>query len=152
MADPGSPGKRKPEDDTTLLVAALNHAWAWYDARMNRGLQVVNYFLVAMALLANAYISALNGKHYAIAALVALSGVGLTAITFAVGYQQMRTAARGELALAELQDRIAGRLEMNLIRMAKPVPATALRYVPSWIAFFLAGLLAVGAALYALIH
>ena len=99
-----TPDEHPPGDDAALLIAALNHSWAWYDARTNRGLQVVNYFLVAIAVLATAYVSALNGKHYAIAAVIALSGAALTGLTFMTGYRQRRTAAAGELALAELQD------------------------------------------------
>jgi hypothetical protein len=149
---PKSPDEHPPGDDTALLIAALNHAWAWYDARMNRGLQVLNYFLVASAILATAYVGALNGKHYAVAAVIALSGAALTGATFMTGYRQRRNAPAGELALTDLQGRIADRLEVDSIRMLKPPPRPVPRYISVWGAFGLAALLSVGAALYALIH
>jgi hypothetical protein len=152
MTVPNPPDESPPGDDTALLVAALNHAWSWYDARISRGLQVVNYFLVAVAILANAYVFAINGKQYVVAGLLGLSGAVAAALAFAVGYQQMRLANVGEVALAELQDRVAGRLGVDSVRMAEPLPVTALRYVPSWVAFGLAGLLGIGAALYALVQ
>jgi hypothetical protein len=89
------PDERPSEDDPELLIAALNHAWAWYDAQISRGLQVVNYFLVASAVLATAYVSAITGKHYPLAAVVALAGLGLTVVTFLI---ELRESAAVGLA------------------------------------------------------
>jgi hypothetical protein len=149
---PEAPDERPAADDTALLIAALNHAWDWYDARTNRGLQVINYFLVAIAVLATAYVSAINGKHYAIAAAIASSGAVLTAVTFLIGYRQRRWAAVGELALAELQNRVADRLMIDSLRMVVSEAGKVPNYFPVRLAFALALLLSIGFVLYALIH
>jgi hypothetical protein len=149
---PQTPGERPAADDTALLIAALNHAWDWYDARINRGLQVLNYFLVAIAVLATAYVSSINGRHYAIAAAIASSGAALTAVTFMVGYRQRHQAAVGEVALAELQNRVAARLMIDSLRMVGPEAGKIPNYFPVWLAFALALLLSIGSVLYALIH
>ncbi len=146
-----SPDEYPPRDDAALLIAALNHAWVWYDARISRGLQVVNYFLVASAVLATAYVSAIDGKHDAIAAAIALAETALTAATYTIGRLQRHMATAARPALDDLQARIAERLTLDTFRQLGP-PITAAYGVSVRILFGLAILLSVGAALYALVH
>jgi uncharacterized membrane protein YhiD involved in acid resistance len=62
-------------------------------------------------------------------------------------------ATSGELAVAEIQDRIANRLKLDVIRIAKPTPISGVSFPgPGTIAFALAGVFSAGSALYALIH
>ena len=148
-----SPDESAPGDDTALLIAALAHSWAWYDIRISRVLQLNNFFLLAIAALLNAYVYAISGKHYSIAVVIGLSGAIYTALTFAIAYQQLRLAIFGELAVAEIEDRIADRLKLDVIRMvrnkAESVPR---RPLPSLISVTLTGLLCAGSAVYALIQ
>jgi hypothetical protein len=138
-------------DDTTLLIAALNHSTAWYETRIDRGLQVINYFVVAGAVLATAYVSAISGKHYAVAVVVSLSGTALATLAFLIGLRQRHYAAEVEPALAEIQGRVADRLRIDSFRIVQ-LGRVVRRELSVRIAFALAILLSLGSALYALIH
>jgi hypothetical protein len=150
MADGASLEHPQKDDETALLIAALNHSSASFDARISRGLQVVNYYLVAVAVLANAYVSALNAKLYAVAAVIGLSAVPLTGVTFMVGFRQRQMADPSERALIEVQDRVASRLGIDALRIARAQPRPD--FASAYVAFALAALLSTGSVLYALIH
>jgi hypothetical protein len=149
------PVEHPPGDDTALLIAALNHAWAWYDVQISRGLEVINYFLVASAVLATAYVSAINGKHYPLAAVVALAGIGLTAVTSLIVLRQSLLANDAGPVLGELQGRVAERLKIELagtIGTQGWRARLAWSAFPATIALGLALLLSIGALLYAVIR
>lgn len=158
MAVTKPPGKQPPEDDTALLIAVLNHAWTWWDAQINRSLQVINYFLVASAVLATAYVTAINGKHYPLAAGVALAGMGLTMVTSLTELRRSVAVDFGGPVLAELQRRVADRLKIDMTGMIgaeawtgrKARIAHTIAYPGKGIALGLAFLVDIGALVYAL--
>ncbi len=113
---------------------------------------MVNYFLVATALLAIAYVSAINGKHYSIAAVLALSGMALTTATFLVGLRQRGVAYSAGQVLIELQGRVDRRLKTESIRPARAQPADRLGQIAVPVMFGLVLVLEVSALLYAVFH
>ena len=145
------PGKEPSQDDTALLIAALNHAWTMYDTRVNRMYQLVNYYVVASAIVASAYASAINGKHYGLVAIFSVAGIGLSAIAFAFGLDQKRTADKAEPALITLEDQIARKLAIDSLRVVKAGYERRIMTIALPVAGLLA-LLGIGTLLYALIH
>jgi hypothetical protein len=119
---PGPPDEHAPEDDTALLTAALDHCWAWYDARGKRSTDVINYYLVATAILITAYTSAYTGDppHYWFASAIAGAGMALTALAFAGAMHEAGEAKLAEPALTLLQERIAGRLGLDRPGLDRP--------------------------------
>ena len=143
------PGKHSPEDDTALLIVALNHVMAWHEARIDRGVQVINYFVVAGAVLITAYAGALNGKHYGIAVVVALSGMALAIFAFITVRQQRRGAGDAEPAIGELQKRVASKLDVPSFRIYEPEAGGQRAGIENIIVFALVVLLSLGSAIYA---
>lgn len=145
------PGQQPPGEDTALLTAALNHSWAWYDQYSNRAFQLINYYIVATAIVVTAYANAINGKHYPFAAALAIAGLGLTAMLAGNGLYQINTAALAEPALTEMQDRIGKGLRTGSMHIAGPREIRQRRNGTIIMSGVAAAFYA-GALLYALIH
>jgi len=108
----------RPLCDRCRACGAPRPADDAYDGQTSRIYQVANFYLVATAILFTAYTSPINGKHYGLAAALAIAGLGLTALTTAVLLGQASGTAQAESGLTELQNRIASRLEIGPIRVA----------------------------------
>ena len=148
------PADEQPaDDDTALLTTALSHFRAWHDDYSNRAFQVLNYYLVAAAILIAAYTSAINGKHYGVAAALAAVGLGLTAITTGIVLYEVNAADLARPAVAELQNRIADKLRLDPIHQTTfQAGITGQRRLANVLMFGLAALLNIGALIYAVIH
>jgi hypothetical protein len=116
-----SPRIQSPQDETALLTAALDHAWAWYDGQAKRSVQMINYYLIATAILFTAYTSAI-GKYPGVAIALAVAGLLLTLLALTAVLHEVNGASLAEAPLEELQGRIARKLKADSIRMAGSKP------------------------------
>jgi beta-lactamase regulating signal transducer with metallopeptidase domain len=160
---PGEPSSEPPaeqprEDNTALLSAALNHAWTWYDEHMKRVFQLVNFYIVATALLVTAYANSINKKQYGFAVALAIAGLVITAIASASALNQANAASKADKPLREMQDRIASKLETSTLEAGTPETSSfrivdhqgGIRYNP-WVASIMV-VLAAGLFVVALIY
>ena len=114
----------QPPDDVQLLTAALDHAWQWWEFRINNGLQVLNFFLLASAIMVAAYVSALSSHLYVVASAIGLIGAIVSSATFIVGKRQHDVANLGAAPIAELQSRLASTLNIDSLRMVERHPSS----------------------------
>src|SRR5690349_20717973 len=105
---------------------------------------MTNYYLVATAILITTYASAIKDKQYGSAALA------LTAIASMFALSAVRTAGLAEPGLAEMQERVGGRLRTDSMRIARLQVGLRLRLAATTIMFGLATLLNISALVYAL--
>jgi hypothetical protein len=147
-----SPRIQSPQDETALLTAALNHSWTWYDEHMKRVFQLINFFIVATALLVTAYANSINGKHYGFAIALAVVGLVLTAIASASALNQATAGGKAQDALRDMEDRIACRLIADSIRIVKHQGGIRHTRVAAVITVGLAAGLFVAALIYAAIQ
>jgi exosortase/archaeosortase len=82
-------------DDPNFSMA-LSHAWAWFSQHANQRMQALNYYLVAMAFLTAAYVNAMSGRHWPMAAAVAAVG-----IVVSLAFNQLDTRTRALVQAAE---------------------------------------------------
>jgi hypothetical protein len=61
------------------------------------------------------YAGAINGKHYGLAAIFSIAGIGLSAVAFAVALEEKRSADQAEPALTALQGQLTSKLNISSI-------------------------------------
>ena len=120
----GSDKKSYDNQDTELLKVALDHVVGWNEFQVTCGLQVVSFFLLSAAVLAAAYVSALTGHLYAVAGTIALVGAAASGGAYLIGRRQSYIARLAQKPLMEIQDRLAGSLNIDSLRMAVQVEAS----------------------------
>lgn len=108
-----------PDDDVTVLATALDHVLRLYEFRITSGLQVLNYFLLASAILSAAYVSALNDRLFGVAGVVATVGFAASGATYIAGRRQSDMAQLAAEPLKEFQARLAAELNMDSLRVVE---------------------------------
>lgn len=74
--------KQSTDQEVALLTSALNHAWSRFNFRVSSAFQVLNYYLVAVAVLAAAYAGALTEGLYSVAGCLGVVGSLVTLAAF----------------------------------------------------------------------
>jgi hypothetical protein len=112
-------GKDQEYSKAFLLATALDHAWRWYDLRINSGLQILNFYLLAMTVLTAAYVSAFTSRNHVISVAVALAGAAVSASSYMAGVRQDHVARIALPPIEEAENRLAALLDIDTFRLAE---------------------------------
>ena len=95
------------QPDGTLFASALDHAWSRFNFRVSSALQILNYYLVALAIFAGAYVGALTQRLPVVAGAIGISSSLVSIAAFLGGYSQVRHARSVIPQLRALETRMA---------------------------------------------
>jgi hypothetical protein len=105
------------------LTTALNHATTLHQAFIGQRQNLANYYMVANAFLAAAYVGAYGTKHAALTVGVALTGI-VAAIGAVLLDRRSNVLIRAtEIPIKELQGRLAEDLGVTALRIQETIDA-----------------------------
>lgn len=116
------------ENDHAKLSTALDHAWRWFELRVSHGMQMLNFAMLAFALLSAAYVSALGDKLYGIAGTVALLAAAVAITAYLTARRQRQIGWVAAEPIREIQRRLAEDLGIDSLRILDRSPAARSRW------------------------
>lgn len=101
----------------TAVKTALDHSWAWFTLHATQRLQSVNFYLISVAFLSAAFVTAAKEHMHALA-----GGIATLAVCISIFFYRMERRIRSlihasEDALVPLQAELAKTLEIDAIRI-----------------------------------
>jgi hypothetical protein len=111
----------EPERDLDAVRLGIDHAWQWFSIHATQRLQMLNFWLVAVAFLTAAYVTALTNKQPQVAAVVAAAAAILSLLFSRLELRTRQLVRLGERALGHFESILAdvtGVAEMRILEAA----------------------------------
>jgi len=109
------------QNELASLQAALAHSQSWIELHTNQRQNLLNFFLIAVAFLFNAYVGALNGHRYTLAAIISLLGAAISFCFTMMDLRNRDLTRAGEIAMRDLEDRLARTNNISSLRIMEAV-------------------------------
>ena len=109
------------QNELASLQAAMTHSQSWVELHANQRQNLLNFFLIAVAFLFNAYVGALNGHHYMLAAIISLLGAAISLGFTMMDLRNRDLTRAGEIAMRDLEDRLARTNNMPSLRIMEAI-------------------------------
>lgn len=103
------------------IELALDHTWSWFSLHASQRLQSVNFFLVAIAFLSNAFVTAIKEHLYLIAAGVSVLAISTSFFLYKMERRIRSLIHSSEHALSSLQNTLSNALGLPSIKIVSAV-------------------------------
>lgn len=124
-----SAGKENETTDPQTVELALEHAWNWFSLHADHRMRSVNFFLISVAFLSTAYVTALRFAHPIAAAGICVAGF-LLAICFNRLELRIRELVKaGEQALRPLERVLSKAASVSQLNIIDSVETSKHRFV-----------------------
>lgn len=95
-----------PEDVSDLTKLRLDYAWRYFDSASRQRMLFINYFLLSVGVLANAYVVAIKEQFYLVALYVCVFGFGSSIAFMLLDYRMTVFAVRALRILETLERQV----------------------------------------------
>jgi hypothetical protein len=110
-----------PERDIEAEKMALDHAWEWFSLHATQRLQSVYFYLVAIAFLSAAFVTATKDKMYVVASVVAILASSISYFFYRMERRIRSLLHAAEDVIGPLQDRLSQSTGLEAIRIVSRV-------------------------------
>jgi hypothetical protein len=143
------------EDEVSVLQTAIAHSQSWIELHANQRQSLLNFYLVAVAFLFNAYVVALSTHRSIVAGSIGLLGTLISFGFTAMDLRNRELTRAGETPMRELEARLAQKISLPSLRIIEAIDEPR----RPWLSIgkliraihISVGLVLLGAAIYALI-
>lgn len=101
------------------LELGLNHCWDWFALHASQRVQMVNFFVLAMAFITAAFVACVVGQRGEVAAGVALLGLIVPTAFWRLEVRTRELVRIGRTAVIEYERKLAELVEVDSLRMAE---------------------------------
>jgi hypothetical protein len=109
------------ENELSALQLALEHSQAWVELHTNQRQSLLNFFLVAIAFLFNAYVGALTAHRVFLAGMIGLLGAVISISFTAMDLRNRDLTRAGEMPVRAIEERLAIKCGVPSLRIVEAV-------------------------------
>jgi hypothetical protein len=109
------------DNDLAVLQTALAHGQSWIELHTNQRQNLLNFFLVAVAFLFNAYVSSISAHRYALAGSIAFLGAFISLAFTAMDLRNRDLTRAGEVTVRDIEERLARKCSLPSLRIIEAI-------------------------------